>query len=77
MNQANRAPTWLEPSANAPGVDPRAVELHNRLNGALERGDVIEGLRLMLELKRNFENVGNRTIEVRQAVSSSPLPGIG
>ncbi len=32
------------------GVDPRAIELHNRLNGALERGDTMEGLRLMREM---------------------------
>ena len=60
MSQAYRVPTWLEQSAKAPGVDPQAVELHNRLNGALERGEVVEGLRLMRELKRNFESVGKR-----------------
>ncbi len=59
-HQAYRVPAWLEQSANAPGVDPKAVEIHNRLNGALERGDTMEGLRLMRELNRNFESVGNR-----------------
>ena len=60
MSQAYRVPAWLEQSAKAPGVDPKAIEIHNRLNGALERGDTMEALRLMQELKRNFENVGNR-----------------
>ena len=60
MNLAYRVTAVLEQSANAPGVDPEAVELHNRLNGALDRGDVTEGLRLMRELKRIFESVGNR-----------------
>ena len=60
MSQAYRVPTWLEQSTNAPGVDPVAIELHKRLNGALERGDVLEGLRLMRELNRNCESVGNR-----------------
>lgn len=60
MIPSYRVPAWLEQSANAPGVDPEAVELHNRLNGALDRGDVTEGLRLMRELKRIFESVGNR-----------------
>ncbi len=55
-----RVPAWLEQSANAPGVDPQAVERHKRLNGALERGDVVEALRAMRELNRNCENVGNR-----------------
>ena len=60
MNLAYRVTAVLEQSANAPGVDPQAIGLHKRLNGALERGDVMEGLRLMRELNRNFENVGNR-----------------
>jgi hypothetical protein len=47
MSQAYRVPAWLEPSANAPGVDPKAIEIHNRLNGALERGDTMEALRLI------------------------------
>ena len=58
-NQTYRVPTWLEQSTNAPGVDPKAIEIHNRLNGALERGDKMEALRLMRELKSNCENVGN------------------
>ena len=60
MIPSYRVPTVLEQSANGPGVDPQAIELHKRMNGALERGDVMEGLRLMRELKRNFESVGNR-----------------
>ena len=60
MSQAFRVPKWLEQSINAPGVDPQAIELHKRLNDALERGDVLEGLRLMRALKRNFESVGKR-----------------
>jgi hypothetical protein len=60
MSQAYRVPSWLKQSTNAPGVDPAAIALHKRLNGALERGDVMEGLRLMRELKRNYGNAGNR-----------------
>ena len=60
MIPSYRVPGVLELSANGPSVDPLAIELHKRLNGALERGDVMEGLRLMRELKRNFESVGNR-----------------
>ena len=71
MIQSCRVPTWLRLAANALSVDPVAIELHNRLNGALERGDVMEGLRLMRELKRNFESVGTLrtilTIEVQHA----------
>ena len=58
-HQAYRVPAWLEQSANAPGVDPKAIGLHERLNGALERGDVMAALRWMRELNRNCENVGN------------------
>lgn len=50
-----REPAWLESSANAPGVDPKAIEIHKRLNGALEHGDATEALRLMRELNRNCE----------------------
>lgn len=42
MSQACRVPKRLEQSTNATGVDPRAIELHMWLNGALERGDVVE-----------------------------------
>ena len=56
MSQAYRVPTWLEQSANAPGIDPQAVELHNRLNGALERGDELEALLLLRELNSIFES---------------------
>ena len=47
-----RVPAWLESSANAPGVDPKAIAIHNRLNGALERGDTMAALRWMRELKQ-------------------------
>ena len=71
MNQAYRVPTWLEPSANATGVDPKAIEIHNRLNSALERGDTMEALRLMRELKaivRTSETIHRiHTIEVQNA----------
>ena len=56
MSQVYRVPTWLEQSANAHGVDPRAVELHERLNGALERGDAMASLRLLRELNSIFES---------------------
>ncbi len=55
MSQAYRVPAWLEQSANAPGVDPKAIELHKRLNDALERGDTMEAQRLMRELNHNCE----------------------
>ncbi|MCY2984281.1 MAG: hypothetical protein NTY15_11695 [Planctomycetota bacterium] len=41
MIPSYRVPGVLEQSANAPGVDPKAIELHKRMNGALELGDVI------------------------------------
>ena len=50
-----RTPEWLEQSANAPGVDPKKVELHKRLNVALEGGDTRQPMRLMHELNRNYE----------------------
>ncbi len=71
MIQSYRVPTWLEQSANALGVDLKAVELHERLNGALEQCDVMDGLRVMRELNQ-LQSVGNRpqihTIEVRHEI---------
>ena len=49
-HRVDRVPTWLEQSANAPGVEPKAIELHNRMNGALERCDVVAAVWLMREL---------------------------
>lgn len=71
MSRSYRVPAVLEQSTNAPGVDPQAIELHNRLNGALDRGDVLEGLRLLRELNSIFESSETlrtiHTIEVRHA----------
>ena len=71
MIPSYRVPAVLEQSANAPGVDSQAIEIHNRLNSALERGDTMEALRLMRELKaivRTSETIHRiHTIEVQNA----------
>ena len=62
--QTYRAPGWLELCTKAPGVDPQAVELHNRLNSALVRGDTVAALRWMRELNQ-FQSPGNRPQNTR------------
>ena len=54
-HQAYGVPAWLEQSANAPVVDPQAIGLHERLNGALDRGDTRAGLRV--PMKSNVQNM--------------------
>ncbi len=55
MSQAHRVPEWLEQSANVPGIEYRAIEIHERLNGALDRGDTRAGLRV--PMKSNVQNM--------------------
>ncbi|MCY2981710.1 MAG: hypothetical protein NTU79_23870 [Planctomycetota bacterium] len=70
-NQAYRLPTWLEQSAKAPGVDPQAVEMHNRQNGALERGDATPRLLALPNMTDHSSVLLGPSAQVRRSLTLS------